>query len=96
MYLRLAFSISTTIVPDILVMDELIGAGDAEFFEKARRRTNELIDRSKIMVIASHDLELLKRVCKTGVVLRHGGCCFQGPIEEAVEWYKSDKTRQRV
>jgi ABC-type polysaccharide/polyol phosphate transport system ATPase subunit len=96
MYLRLAFSISTTIVPDILIMDELIGAGDAEFAEKARRRTNELIDRSKIMVIASHDMELLKRVCKTGVVLRQGSCCFQGPIEEAVDWYKGNMTRLRA
>ena len=93
MYLRLAFSISTTVVPDILIMDELIGAGDVGFAEKVRKRTNELIEKSKIMIIASHDMELLKRVCKTGVVLRQGSCCFQGPIEAAVEWYKAEMAR---
>lgn len=90
MYLRLAFSIATTVAPEILIMDEMIAAGDASFAEKARRRTNEIIDRSKIMVIASHDMQLLKRVCRTGLVLRKGNLCFYGPIEDAIEWYKAD------
>jgi ABC-type polysaccharide/polyol phosphate transport system ATPase subunit len=90
MYLRLAFSIATTVTPDILIMDELIAAGDAGFADKARRRIKELIDKSKIMLIASHDMELLRRICKTGLVLRQGRFCFQGSVDDAVEWYRAD------
>jgi ABC-type polysaccharide/polyol phosphate transport system ATPase subunit len=74
-------------------MDELIRAGDAGFADKARRRTEELIDRSKVMVIASHDMQMLKRICKTGLVLRQGSLCFQGPIADAADWYNTDVAR---
>jgi ABC-2 type transport system ATP-binding protein len=72
MYLRLAFAISTVIAPDILLLDELLAVGDAHFMVKAERRMAELVDRSGIMVLASHSDELLRRLCDK-VVWMHAG-----------------------
>jgi len=69
---RLAFSIATALEPDILLMDEWIGAGDPEFQEKARARMRELADRASIMVLASHNHALLRRVCTHILELENG------------------------
>ncbi len=87
MYLRLAFAVSTTIVPDILIMDELIGAGDASFIEKAQQRMNSLLEDANIIILASHSMDLLRQVCDKGMLLQGGQCRFQGPIDEAIEIY---------
>jgi ABC-2 type transport system ATP-binding protein len=72
MYLRLAFAISTVIAPDILLLDELLAVGDAHFMVKAERRMAELVNRSGIMVLASHSDELVRRLCDK-VVWMHAG-----------------------
>lgn len=72
MLMRLAFSISTVIKPDILLMDEWISVGDRDFQEKAQRRLNDLVERSKILVIASHSIELVKSLCSRIIHLENG------------------------
>lgn len=72
MVLRLAFAVSTSVDADILLMDEWLSVGDAEFNEKASKRLNELISRTAIIVIASHDTAMLKRVCNRIIRLEHG------------------------
>jgi ABC-type polysaccharide/polyol phosphate transport system ATPase subunit len=72
MYLRLAFAIATSIAPDILILDEMIGAGDARFIEKAKKRTDEFLDQTKIMVISSHDMDLIRRYCNKILWLENG------------------------
>ena len=67
MTLRLAFAVSTSIEPDVLLLDEWIGAGDAGFLEKAERRMMGLIDRSSILVVATHRLALVKEVCTKAI-----------------------------
>ena len=84
MLLRLAFAISTAITPDILLMDEMIGAGDAQFVGKARARINELVGGVAILVLASHNEAILREFCDTGVLLREGRILHQGPIEECL------------
>ncbi|MEO6396593.1 MAG: ABC transporter ATP-binding protein [Devosia sp.] len=69
---RLAFSIATTMDPEILLMDEWIGAGDASFQAKATRRMNELAERAGIIVLASHHDELLKKTCNKRLELERG------------------------
>ncbi|MGH8399302.1 MAG: ABC transporter ATP-binding protein, partial [Gammaproteobacteria bacterium] len=61
MALRLAFAISTSIDPDIMLLDEWIGAGDAAFVQKAEQRINDLIGRAGILVVASHNTGILER-----------------------------------
>lgn len=72
MYLRLAFAIATAVVPDILILDEMIGAGDAHFIEKAKKRTDEFLDKTKIMIISSHDMDLMRRYCNKVMWLQEG------------------------
>ncbi len=69
---RLAFAISTVVEPEILLMDEWIGAGDADFIEKARRRLNSMVNEASMLVLASHNHNLIKRVCNGVVELEAG------------------------
>ena len=85
MLMRLAFSVATNVRPEILLMDEWIAAGDAQFLDKAEQRLNEMIERSKIFVFASHSKDLIKRLCNKLIVLDHGHLKAIGPIDE-VEW----------
>ena len=89
MTLRLAFAISTTRAPDILLLDELISVGDAAFAVKARTRIQKLIDKAGILVLASHDMETLKRYCDTAIMLQSGRIVAQGTIGEVLERYAS-------
>jgi len=73
MTMRLMFAVATSMRPDILLIDEMFGAGDASFQEKAKTRMMQWIDESDIFVFASHDHSLLKRVCNRFFRLEHGG-----------------------
>jgi len=84
---RLSFAISTAIQPEILLMDELIGAGDSFFVDKARARINVMLERSSIVVLASHNLAVLRGLCERGLVLERGKVKFLGEIEEAISYY---------
>ena len=72
MAMRLAFSISTCVSADILLMDEWLSVGDAEFSEKARHRLNDVVSRAQIMVLASHDESLIRSNCNKIMHLSHG------------------------
>lgn len=72
MAFRLAFSISTMVRPEIILMDEWLATGDASFQERVERRLNRVINESKILVFATHSLDLAKRVCNRVVRLEHG------------------------
>lgn len=82
MQLRLAFAISTTVNPDILLMDEWLSVGDSQFSAKVRRRLADLVDRTRILVIASHDVELLKKTCNRLIWLEKGRIRMDGDPEE--------------
>ena len=69
---RLAFSVATALDPEILLMDEWIGAGDASFQEKAKRRMNELAEKAGIIVLASHSESLIRSVCTKRLTLKSG------------------------
>ena len=72
MVMRLAFSIATSINPEILLMDEWLSVGDQQFNEKATARLNELVDQASILVIASHNQSLIEELC-TRVIHISGG-----------------------
>ena len=73
MFLRLAFAISTSVFPEIIIMDEMIGAGDAAFIEKAHR-VGELVQRAQILVLASHSVSILRRFCNKILCSRRAKC----------------------
>lgn len=84
MMLRLAFAIATVRDPEILAIDEVIGVGDSGFFEKAFKRLLGLVERSRILVVAAHQDDMLRRICNKAVWLSHGSLRAYGPIEEVL------------
>ena len=82
MFSRLAFAISSSIESDILLIDEAIGTGDASFQSKIQTRLNNLLERSNILVLASHMPTLMKAVCNKGVFFNSGKMVGPGPIDE--------------
>lgn len=80
MYMKLAFSLATTYHPDILILDELFVGGDFEFVRRGKKRINAMIDRSNVMVLVSHDSNLLRELCtkivwiENGIIRDFGDC----------------------
>lgn len=88
MRVRLALGVVTSIDPEILLLDEGIGAVDADFLTKARNRLNELVDRSGMLVFASHSDEFLAELCDTAIWMDHGTIREHGPLREVLHHYK--------
>jgi ABC-2 type transport system ATP-binding protein/lipopolysaccharide transport system ATP-binding protein len=88
MRMRLAFAVATSIHPDILLLDEGIGAGDASFIHKAKQRLDEFTSKAAIIVLASHSEDLLSRMCQTSVLMEHGRVLQVGETAEILEAYR--------
>ncbi len=89
MLLRLAFSTSTAVNPQILLLDEVMAAGDAAFIGSARKRMNELMQRANIVVFATHSLNTLPDFCERTILLDKGHILADGPTREIVRQYMS-------
>lgn len=87
MLLRLAFGVATSISPEILLMDEAIGAGDAAFLNKAQKKLDSLIEQSSIVIIASHSASVIKKICNKAILLEAGKLKYFGPVDEALTHY---------
>ena len=84
MYLRLAFSVAVHTDPEVFLIDEILAVGDEPFQRKCIDKIQELARDGKTLVVVSHDLDLVSRICRRGVLLKHGELIFDGPIHEAV------------
>jgi lipopolysaccharide transport system ATP-binding protein len=82
MMLRLAFAISTSVEADILIMDEWLSVGDANFSAKAAERLDRLVSKAAILVIASHDANLINRICTRRLHLEHGMIVSDEPVQK--------------
>ena len=89
MLTRLCFAIATAIDPDVLLLDEGIAAGDARIASRAETRMQALIERTRILVLASHSEGLLKAMCNRGVLLEKGRAVAVGSIADIfVEYHR--------
>ena len=88
MRVRLALGVVTSINPEILLLDEGIGAVDSAFLEKSKRRLSDLVDRAGLLVFASHSDEFLRELCDTAIWMEHGQVRQQGPLEDILRAYK--------
>lgn len=77
---RLVFAVATCFEPDILLLDEWIGAGDAAFFDKAEAKMNDILQKSRVMVLATHNFSLVEKVCNKVVVLNSGRQEYFGDV----------------
>jgi ABC-2 type transport system ATP-binding protein/lipopolysaccharide transport system ATP-binding protein len=91
MKLRLAFGVATSISPEILILDEVFGAGDQTFFDKAKQRMQELIAKSSIVVLASHSRDIIEKFCNKILLLEMGKIKYFGDVAEGMSLYLSKK-----
>jgi ABC-type polysaccharide/polyol phosphate transport system ATPase subunit len=87
MITRLGFAIATAIDPEILLLDEGLGAGDARFAERAKRRVDHLVERSSVLVLASHGDALIRAMCNKAVLLDRGQIVAFGEVEAILDLY---------
>ncbi|MDR2409053.1 MAG: ABC transporter ATP-binding protein [Bacteroidales bacterium] len=87
MMVRLAFAISTSIEGEILLVDEVLSAGDAIFQAKARERMMNTIDKAKLLVLVLHDMYAIQEICNRVILLNHGRIMADGEPQEVVKFY---------
>jgi ABC-type polysaccharide/polyol phosphate transport system ATPase subunit len=95
MLLRLAFAIATVREPEILLIDEIIGVGDAGFFKKAFTRLLGLVERSRILIVAAHQDDILRRLCNKVAWLSHGNLVAYGEVESVLKSYRSPNAAEQ-
>lgn len=93
MAVRLAFAVSTCLPGEILLLDEVVAAGDTTFQKKAKRRILDLMDEAKIMVFVTHDLKMMREVCNRTLVMNNGQLLFDGDPDEALKVYMENGNR---
>lgn len=90
MYVRLAFAVAAFLEPEILIVDEVLAVGDAEFQKKCLGRMKEVsVNEGRTVLFVSHNMAAVKSLCTKGLVLQNGTMKFQGSQLEAVQSYQS-------
>lgn len=87
MLVRLAFAISTNSSGEILLLDEILGAGDAAFQIKAQKRMQDLIDQARIIMLVSHNMDSIRQICNRAIYLQEGRVIADGSADEVVQYY---------
>ena len=94
MTVRLAFAVAAFLEPEILVIDEVLAVGDAEFQKKAIGKMQDISKQGgRTVLFVSHNMAAVKSLCTRGIVLEHGKVVFEGGIEEAILYYLEDSKR---
>ena len=88
MYARLGFSIATVVQPDILIVDEVLSVGDYRFQEKCEKRINKMIKQGVTIILVSHSIDVIKRLCTKVVWLDHGQIKDIGAIDKVCKEYE--------
>ena len=88
MQVRLSFAIATALDPDILLLDEVMGAGDAQFMIKAQQRIESLMSRASLLVLASHSTAMIRQFCNKAMLLKAGRIDAFGDVESTIAAYE--------
>jgi len=92
---RLGFSIAAHVEPDILLLDEVMGVGDAAFYDKSKAKLKELMKRAQAIVIVSHNADFILETCTTSLWLEDGRVAGEGPPEEVMDDYLAAANKPR-
>lgn len=92
---RLGFSIATVVKPDILILDEVLSVGDAQFRKKSEARIQSMFAQGVTVLFVSHSLEQVKRICNKAIMLEHGTVIAQGDVEDVATIYATLLNKQR-
>lgn len=91
---RLGFSIATSVIPDILLLDEVLGTGDQTFRAKSQQRIRDLIQTAKAVVVVTHDLGYVTEFCNRAILVERGSIVAEGKPADVVSDYR-DRVRER-
>jgi lipopolysaccharide transport system ATP-binding protein len=94
MYLRLAFSVAAHLEPDILIVDEVLAVGDAEFQRKCLGKMDEVSKAGRTVLFVSHDMSAIMRLTDEAIVLDKGKIIHRAPTQEAIDFYMSSRLSQ--
>lgn len=92
---RLGFSIATVVKPDILILDEVLSVGDAQFRKKSEARIQSMFAQGATVLFVSHSLEQVKRICNKAIMLEHGTVIAQGDVEDMATIYSTLLNKQK-
>lgn len=93
---RLGFSIATMLEPDIFIIDEALSTGDMAFYEKASKRIQQMITTAKAVIIVTHSMAFVKKVCTKAIWVKQGSIMHIGDPAETIDMYKSDQPKKEV
>lgn len=91
---RLGFSIATVVKPDILILDEVLSVGDAQFRKKSEAKIQSMFDQGVTVLFVSHSLEQVKRICDRAIMLEHGTVIAHGDVMDVANIY-NEKLQQK-
>lgn len=89
MVMRLAFSIATVVNPDVLIVDEILAVGDADFQEKSKKRMLELMGGGTTVLFVSHSLPQIREMCNNAIWLEHGQMKLCGDVQKVCDAYEA-------
>lgn len=92
MYVRLAFAVAAHLEPEILVVDEVLAVGDAEFQKKCLGKMENVAKEGRTVLFVSHNMLAVRELCTTAVVLKRGEVDYNGNVYQAIEHYLTDKS----
>ena len=87
--MRLAFSIATVVNPDVLIVDEILAVGDADFQEKSKKRMLELMGGGTTVLFVSHSLPQIREMCNKAIWLEHGQMKLCGDVQKVCDAYEA-------
>lgn len=96
MYVRLAFAVAAHLDPEILIIDEVLAVGDAEFQKKCLGKMGDVAHEGRTVLFVSHNMAAVSRLCAKGIVLRDGQVAFSGTAVGAIERYSSEQTSNQI
>ncbi len=95
MYVRLAFAVAAHLEPEILLVDEVLAVGDAEFQKKCLGKMDDVANKGRTVFFVSHDLSAINQLCRKGILLHHGTIKSSGTMREVVNEYLNLSTNQQ-
>ena len=90
MYVRLAFAVAAHLEPEILIVDEVLSVGDAEFQKKCLGKMSEVAGAGRTVLFVSHNMDAIRRICVSGLLLASGRVALRDTIDRSIEGYFSD------
>jgi lipopolysaccharide transport system ATP-binding protein len=93
MYVRLAFAVAAHLESEILIVDEVLAVGDAEFQKKCLNKMNDISKgEGRTLLFVSHNMGAVNNLCNKGIVLENGSVAFNGPIQNSIDYYLKDNS----